>query len=284
MTHETVHSDSLVASGPATVGPRFAYLVFALCFLVGLALLPSLAQRIVYSITLGKERAKRIESLKLLKEAPSVTNIVPWVVKSVGPGVVGIKSALPHGQGMGQGTGVIVDRRGFVITNLHVIASKGRLVDGVEICLSDGRTQSAGVTLVGADEKRDLALLKIDFNDLPDPIPWGDSDALETGDPILAIGFPYGLSYTVTSGIVSAKHRHQFTSDGVIVQEYLQTDAAVNPGNSGGPLVNLRGELIGINTAIVGESYQGISFAIPSKIARDFYLSQLQQVSEKNSR
>ena len=281
MTEESVHSDSPDASGPASVGPRFAYLVFALCFLVGLALLPSLAQRIVYSTTLGKERAQRVEAMKFLKEAPSATNIVPWVVKSVGSGVVGIKSALPQGQGTGQGTGVIVDHRGYVLTNLHVIASQGRLVDGVEICLSDGRTQSAGVVLVGADEKRDLALLKIDFNDLPQPIPWGDSDALEVGDPVLAIGFPYGLSHTVTSGIVSAKHRQQFTSNGVVVQEYLQTDAAVNPGNSGGPLVNLRGELVGINTAIVGESYQGISFAIPSKIARDFYLAQIKTDSSK---
>ena len=152
-----------------------------------------------------------------------------------------------------------------------MITQNGQLVDGAEICLSNGQTQREGIELLGYDEQHDLALLKVSFEGELAPIPWGDSEALEVGDPVLAIGYPYGLSHTVTSGIVSAKNRYNSTPDGVVVQEFLQTDAPVNPGNSGGPLVNTKGELVGINTAIVGESYQGISFAIPSRIARQFY-------------
>jgi serine protease Do len=112
-------------------------------------------------------------------------------------------------------------------------------------------------------------VLKVDAGGLV-AAPWGDSDTLEVGDWVLAVGNPFGLDRSVTAGILSAKQRRQVV-DSLPFQDFLQTDAAVNPGNSGGPLVNLRGEVIGINTAIVGEAYQGISFAIPSVTARDVY-------------
>ncbi len=111
-------------------------------------------------------------------------------------------------------------------------------------------------------------MIKIDADGLI-PAPWGDSDALPVGAPVWAVGNPYGLDRSVTFGIISAKSRRGFSANPY--QEFLQTDAAVNPGNSGGPLVNVQGEVVGINTAIVGKSYQGISFAIPSETAHHIY-------------
>jgi serine protease Do len=116
-----------------------------------------------------------------------------------------------------------------------------------------------------------VAVLRIDAAKLT-AAPWGDSDKLEVGDQVLAVGSPYGLAQTVTAGIISAKERrHLPVEKDIVYQDFLQTDAAVNPGNSGGPLVNLKGQVVGINTAILGERYQGISFAIPSRIAQDVY-------------
>jgi serine protease Do len=110
-------------------------------------------------------------------------------------------------------------------------------------------------------------------------MPWGDSDQLEVGDSVLAIGSPYGLFHTVTSGIISAKERYNALEDGPTFQEFLQTDAAVNPGSSGGPLVDMEGRLVGINTAIYGEAYQGISFSIPSRVAKTVY-EQIRETGE----
>jgi serine protease Do len=127
------------------------------------------------------------------------------------------------------------------------------------------------VNIVGADPEADLAVLKIEVSGLV-AAPWGDSDALEVGDQVLAVGNPYRLDRTVTAGIISAKGRPGVVGP-LLHQEFLQTDAAVNPGNSGGPLVNMDGEVVGINTAIVGHSYRGISFAIPSSVAKKAYES-----------
>jgi serine protease Do len=125
------------------------------------------------------------------------------------------------------------------------------------------------VTVVGVDPLSDLAVLKVRSHTLT-AAPWGDSARLEVGDPVLAVGSPFGLAQTVTAGIVSAKGRRGVVQD-INYEDFLQTDAAVNPGNSGGPLVNLQGQVVGINTAIYGPAYLGISFAIPSQIARDVY-------------
>ncbi|HWR88858.1 MAG TPA: DegQ family serine endoprotease [Dissulfurispiraceae bacterium] len=155
------------------------------------------------------------------------------------------------------GSGVIATSDGFILTNNHVI-------DGAEdilVKLTDNREFKGKV--VGTDARTDIAIIKIEQNNLP-TIPWGDSDKLRVGEIVLAIGNPYGLSQTITMGIISALGR---SGIGITdFEDFIQTDAAINPGNSGGALVNIRGELIGINTAIFSTSggYQGIGFAIPS--------------------
>ncbi len=161
----------------------------------------------------------------------------------------------------GIGSGVIVDAAGVIVTNHHVIDG----ADTILITLSDGRELTAEVT--GQDPQSDIAVLRV--QDPPgdlEPIAFGDSDALRLGESVIAIGNPFGLSGTVTLGIISAKGRGNV---GIVdYEDFLQTDAAINPGNSGGALLNLRGELIGINTAIVTRSggYQGVGFAIPSNM------------------
>lgn len=159
------------------------------------------------------------------------------------------------------GSGVIVDGRGYIITNYHVVDK----ADEISVVLADKRKFKAKI--VGTDPKTDIAIIKINARHLP-VVRWGNSDALEIGESVLAIGSPYGLSQTVTRGIVSAKGR---ANVGILDYEnFIQTDAAINPGNSGGALVNMRGELVGINTAIFSRSggSTGIGFAVPANMAR----------------
>ncbi|MCC6544047.1 MAG: DegQ family serine endoprotease [Nitrospirae bacterium] len=159
------------------------------------------------------------------------------------------------------GSGVIVTDDGYIVTNNHVVEG----ADEIKVVLSD-RKEYVG-KVVGADPKTDLAIVKIKASDLP-AIVWGDSDNIEVGEFVLAIGSPFGLNQTVTSGIISAKGR---ANVGIAdYEDFIQTDAAINPGNSGGALVNIRGELIGINTAIFTRSggYMGIGFAVPSNMAK----------------
>ncbi len=161
----------------------------------------------------------------------------------------------------GLGSGVIVDKNGYILTNNHVV----RNADEIKVKLSDKREFKGRV--IGTDQKTDIAVIKIDANDLQ-AIKFGDSDNLKVGETILAIGNPFGLNQTVTSGIVSAKGR---ANVGIAdYEDFVQTDAAINPGNSGGALVNVKGELVGINTAIFSTTggYQGIGFAIPSNMAK----------------
>ena len=159
------------------------------------------------------------------------------------------------------GSGVIVDKDGYILTNNHVIKD----ADEIKVKLSDKREFKGKV--IGTDPKTDLAVIKIDSNHLP-VIRLGDSEKLKIGETVIAIGNPFGLSQTVTSGIVSATGR---ANVGIAdYEDFIQTDAAINPGNSGGALVNVKGELVGINTAIFSTSggYQGIGFAIPSSMAK----------------
>src|ERR1039457_6485232 len=167
------------------------------------------------------------------------------------------------------GSGVIVSNEGHIITNNHVVDQ----VDEIEVQLSDGRTRKA--RLVGADAQLDLAVLKVDEPG-GKPLKLGDSDLVQAGDFVLAIGNPFGFEETVTDGIISSKGRPNRV-DGF--GDYLQTNAAINPGNSGGPLINLRGEVVGINTAIISRSggSQGIGFAIPSNTVRMALESLLKQ-------
>ena len=158
------------------------------------------------------------------------------------------------------GSGVVVRKDGYVLTNAHVIAD----ADEILVALPDGATTEASI--VGTDLETDLAVLKIDRNELI-PIQVADSNAVRVGDPVLAIGNPFGIGQTVSAGIVSAKGREGRS----VLQQYLQTDAAINPGNSGGALVDLNGQLVGINTLIFSQTgdWRGISFAIPSTVAID---------------
>jgi serine protease Do len=162
----------------------------------------------------------------------------------------------------GLGSGVIVTKDGYILTNNHVVDK----ADEVKVTLQDGREFTAKV--VGRDPKSDIAVIKIDAKDLPF-IPMADSDKVEVGDVVLAIGNPFGVGQTVTTGIVSAKGRGNLNIEEY--EDFIQTDAAINPGNSGGALVDVDGRLIGINTAIFSRSggNQGIGFAIPSNLARN---------------
>jgi serine protease Do len=199
-------------------------------------------------------------------------------------------SGRPQEREMGLGSGVIVSSDGYVITNNHVVAN----ADKLEVVLSDKRILSAKV--IGTDPKTDVAVLKIEATGLV-AAPIGDSSLMQVGDWVIAIGSPFGLTQTVTTGIISATHRDdQGITD---YDDFLQTDAAINPGNSGGPLLNLRGQVIGLNTAIASRSggFNGIGFAIPSntvdsimksiikfgKVTRGFIGTSIGDITPKNA-
>lgn len=161
----------------------------------------------------------------------------------------------------GLGSGVIVSADGFILTNSHVV----RGADTIKVTLNDGRELTAKV--VGTDPETDLAVIKVDAKELP-AITFADSEKVEVGDKVLAVGNPFGIGQTVTSGMVSGLGRATL---GLDYEDFIQTDAAINPGNSGGALVDAEGRLIGINTAILSRSggFQGIGFAVPSNLARN---------------
>lgn len=161
----------------------------------------------------------------------------------------------------GLGSGAILDERGYIITNNHVVGKADKII----VRLKDGKELEA--KLIGTDPPSDIAVIKIKSDNLS-IIPFGDSDLMDVGESVIAIGNPFGLTQTVTFGIISAKGRSNI---GITDYEnFIQTDAAINPGNSGGPLINLRGEIIGVNTAIFTRTggYQGIGFAVPINMAR----------------
>ncbi len=186
------------------------------------------------------------------------------VAKRVEPSVVSIFRPGFRGR-EGQGSGVIVDAAGYIVTNFHVVNG----ARSISVHLTDGRVVPAKI--IGADDITDLAVLKIDASNLI-AAEWGDSNELEVGDLVWALGSPFGLERSFTFGIVSAKSRRSGSiAANNLYQEYLQTDAAVNPGNSGGPLISIEGKIVGINAAIFGAAYQGISFAIPSSVAKKQY-------------
>ncbi len=256
---------------------RLPLLLLLLLGVIVLAFLPALMERIEYSRTRGEVRALREMlpelNLKTLSKASTL------VYRKVKPSVVHIDTvsevrerrdafAAPFdGRGhsfeeKGEASGVIVDEAGYIVTNLHVVEGASEIT----VYLADHRSFTAEI--VGTDAGIDLAVLKINASGLT-AATWGDSDKLEVGEMVWAIGNPFGLDQTITSGIVSAKERRGFGPSAY--QEFLQTDVAVNPGNSGGPLVDINGDVVGINTAIIGTAYQGISFAIPSNLAREVY-------------
>jgi len=160
------------------------------------------------------------------------------------------------------GTGFIIDKEGFILTNNHVVEG----TDEITVTLADKREFVAKI--IGRDPKTDLALIRIESDQVLPALPLGDSDKLEVGDWVMAIGNPYGLGHTVTAGIVSAKYRQIGAGT---YDNFIQTDASINPGNSGGPLLDITGEVIGVNTAIFSQSggSVGIGFAIPINMAKD---------------
>ncbi len=276
-------------------GYRLLRLLFVLSFLIVLSLaLPWTVGRLWYSINrarllaeydvagemLHEESGEREGSDGASSQLQQVSQrIGPLVSQRVGPSVVHISTTdsgegsssrnLPRGfqdsnnfPSRGQGSGVVVDADGYILTNRHVVYES----DTIKVKLSDGRSLEG--TIVGVDTLTDLALLKVDARGLI-PVEWGNSDKLKVGSFVWAVGSPFGLERSITFGILSAKHRS--AQVGQYHQDFLQTDAAVNPGNSGGPLVDSSGKLVGINTAIMGETYQGISFAVPSNVAHDVY-------------
>jgi S1-C subfamily serine protease len=254
--------------------------------------IPATLEEIQYRLTRGRQRAEYETSGAALQrlELHRLSAVSQLVSQRVGPTVVHIDAERGDshlistgqdrqssgsdlrqesadddqepGRSQEQGSGVVVDAAGFVVTNYHVVAS----ADAIDVTLSDGRRVPGAI--VGFDWLTDVAVLKIDVPHLM-AAQWGDSDRLREGALVWALGTPYGLKPSITSGIISAKSLAGVA--GSVYQDYLQTDAAINPGSSGGPLVDVEGKVVGINTAIIGESYRGISFAVPSNIARGIY-------------
>lgn len=183
-----------------------------------------------------------------------------------------------HGEAPASGSGIILDHEGYILTNNHVVEDRSE----IRVTLPDDREYEA--VLIGNDPKTDLAVIKINAPDLQ-PLEFGDSNQMEVGDWVIAVGSPFELSQSVTHGIISATGRDSvdvLLSRGILYQNFLQTDAAINPGNSGGPLLNLRGEVIGVNTAIAtnGDGFNaGIAFTIPSNMAMKI-AEQLRQTGE----
>ncbi len=231
--------------------------------------------RLVYRISYSRESARQqamLENLPNLKQADGLSMLYRAVSKAVKPAVVEVRVSQkteipghripPRLEGGAIGSGVVVDRKnGYVVTNEHVISG----ADSVAVVLADGRKLNA--EWVRSDRMTDLAVIKIPPDKLMD-IPMGDSDKMEVGDLVLAVGSPIRLPQTVTFGGISAKGRMYGQSDKY--QNYLQTDAAINHGNSGGPLINMVGEIIGINVAIVSPSgaSAGLGLAIPSNTVK----------------
>ena len=254
---------------------RTLYLVLGFLGFMAMILWPSFMGQIHYQRTRSELRA--IRDAAAGAELASVGKLFTTLARVIGPSVVNVTSkqlirslddeiAAFHGdvpQGIiseSVGSGVIVESGGIIITNYHMVAN----FEEIDVQLADGRRFDG--ELLGADPASDLAVLKIAAENLP-TAEWGDSDSVEVGEMVWAIGNPFGLDRTLTYGIVSGIGRTGVTDNPI--QEFLQTDASINPGNSGGPLVDVHGRIMGITTAMVGRDYRGIGFAIPSNTAKN---------------
>ncbi|RME64771.1 MAG: PDZ domain-containing protein, partial [Nitrospirae bacterium] len=196
-------------------------------------------------------------NIRVFEEAsPSVVNITTTTI------VMDFFSVYPQ---KGAGSGSIIDPSGYILTNYHVVEDANEIT----VTLHNGKKYPA--RFVGADPENDLAIIKIDPEEPLKPLPLGDSDNLKVGQRVFAIGNPFGLNSTLTTGIISALGRPLSTEKGVVIEDVIQTDAPINPGNSGGPLIDTSGRMIGINTAIFTPSggSVGIGFAIPVNTAKE---------------
>ena len=248
----------------------FVWVLLLLCLLTATVYgVPYMLDQVGYAYEKGRARAAT-EALEKLDQGGALaraSELFRLATHSVSPAVVHIRtqSFSPDGA-TGLGSGVVIDKeRGYIVTNNHVVR------DADLITVRVGRTEMNG-DLVGADPKTDLAVVRVKGS-VPMAASWGDSDKLEPGDWVLAIGSPFGLERTVSAGILSATSRNNLGVVGAdAYEDFLQTDVAINPGNSGGPLVNLQGQVVGINTAISRVAFdqgsQGIGFAISSSLAR----------------
>ena len=273
----SVNSTGVAPPRPTTPPIRRGFVwVFAfLCLLTVLVYgIPALIEQSGYAYEKGRARAA-VEALEKLDGAGAIeraSELFRLATQAISPAVVHIQTqtfSKDGSGGRGLGSGVVIDKEaGLVVTNHHVIQ------DADLITVRVGRQTELVAELVGDDPKTDLAVIRVKGH-LPMAARWGDSDRLEQGDWVLAVGSPLGLERTVSAGIISATARHEL---GVGIRDsyenFLQTDVAINPGNSGGPLVDLRGQVIGINTAVSlirpenGGGTQGIGFAIASSLAR----------------
>ena len=261
-------------------GKRLLVVWIAACFVLGAGILAELDTNTFRAVHAKAEASPIPASFAELakKASPSVVNIS--TVKTVrGRGLM----PMPFGQGdpfrefferffrdqmprdfrqQSLGTGFIIDKQGYILTNNHVV----EMADEIKVKFSDGKEYEAEI--IGRDPKTDIALIKIESDEALQPLVLGDSEKLEVGEWVVAIGNPFGLGNTVTAGIVSAKYRQIGASS---YDNFIQTDASINPGNSGGPLLNTSGEVVGINTAIFSQSGGniGIGFAIPVNMAKD---------------
>ncbi|MCA9212997.1 MAG: trypsin-like peptidase domain-containing protein, partial [Planctomycetales bacterium] len=260
--------------------PKILLVTFSALVVVAIIrfVVPWMVEEVQYASARGRQRAEFELASEQLQNMSSLTDLsksYELIMQRVGPSVVHINTSEQrvvrshdfrrlHGDIpddlQGLGSGVIIDPNGYILTNFHVIQG----AEIIDVTLADERMFQAEV--IGADPQTDLALLKIEASDLI-VAEWGESDELREGSLVWAIGSPYGLSRSITSGIVSGKNRSRLA--GNPSQDLLQTDVALNPGNSGGPLVNTKGNVVGINTAIYGDRFNGISFAIPSNIAKE---------------
>jgi serine protease Do len=263
---------------PTTPPVRWGFLIvlallsLAACLVYGI---PYVAERTGYAWEAGRAKAAS-EALAKMDKAGIINQasaLFREAIVAVAPAVVnvGTRHAVAGRQGgrdkWDLGSGVVIDKeRGFIVTNYHVVK------DADDIFVKLGRGSEMTAHLVGEDPQSDLAVIQV-RGPLPSAAQWGDSDALEVGDWVLAIGSPFALDRTVTAGIVSATGRHNLRMMGEGgYQDFIQTDASINPGNSGGPLIDLRGKVIGINTAILADAenggYPGIGLAISSAMAK----------------
>jgi S1-C subfamily serine protease len=256
----------------AKASSRFAY-VLAGIFITLLVL--------VILVALGVLPVKSEQSTA---DAGAETSLTPLqIFQKDAPGVVEVRARFlspgsSSSAGQGLGSGFLVSTDGYIITNAHVITNDGVAADSVEVVFRSENGASASTSrvpasVVGGDESTDVAVLKIDPSKAPalHPLTLGDSAGVRVGEPVVAIGNPLGLSFTLTSGIVSATNRNLQAPDGSVIPDGIQTDAAINSGNSGGPLIDMSGKVIGVNTQIITQSggSQGLGFAVPIATAVD---------------
>jgi serine protease Do len=210
--------------------------------------------------TVARSATPSVVNISTTSVVPGRRARIPSFFDNLFGGELGDIFGEPARQVTSLGSGVIFSADGYIVTNNHVVAG------GTQIAVKLSNDTNYTGQLVGTDALSDLAVVRIIQGGLP-AIHWGDSDALEVGEWVIAIGSPLGLAQTVTAGIISAKGRHDIGLSSY--EDFIQTDAAINPGNSGGALVNMKGELVGVNTAIASQSggYEGIGFAIPSNVA-----------------